>query len=130
MKAADIFDACHGRYRGLRDWLEEMRGNIRAVDLKFEMSGGYQWRPDRARAVEYVADFERIGRQALRRPEWRGRRKLFELYFLHSVEYRRAVSLVGVSEGTFCYWLREVKRAVGKEFARKGLFPPARYFNA
>jgi hypothetical protein len=35
---------------------------------------------------------------------------------------------VGVAEGTFDYWLGEVKRAVGREFARTGLFPPWRYF--
>lgn len=47
---------------------------------------------------------------------------------MHSVEYKRAISLVGVAESTFDYWLGEVKRALGREFARKGLFPPWRYF--
>jgi hypothetical protein len=54
--------------------------------------------------------------------------KLFEIYFLHSVEYKRAISLVGVAEGTFDFRLGEVKRALGREFARTGLFPPWRYF--
>jgi hypothetical protein len=40
---------------------------------------GYSWRPARGRACEYIADFERIGRDALRRPEWKGRLKLFEI---------------------------------------------------
>ena len=86
--------------------------------------------PDRARACEYIADFERIGRHALRRPEWKGRLKLFEIYFLGSVEYRAAIRLTGVAEGTFDYWYREVKRALGAEFSRAGLYPPARYFAA
>jgi hypothetical protein len=91
-------------------------------------SAGYQWRPDRARACEYVADFERIGRRALRRPEWKGRLKLFNVYFVRGAEYRRAIRLVGVAEGTFDYWYGEVKRALGSEFSRTGLYPPARYF--
>jgi hypothetical protein len=127
MKATEIFDVCHGRYRGLREWLKDRSGSVRALDLG-SPSSGYQWRPDRARACEYVADFERIGRHALRRPEWKGRLKVFNVYFLRGAEYGRAVRLVGVAEGTFDYWYREVKRAVGAEFSRTGLFPPARYF--
>jgi len=129
MKAAEIFEVCHARYRGLRDWLAESTGSVRALDLDTP-SSGYQWRPERARASEYVADFERIGRHALRRPEWKGRLKLFEIYFLNGVEYRRAISLVGVAVGTFDYWLGEVKRALGREYARTGLFPPSRYFHS
>ena len=128
MKAAEIFEVCHARYRGLRDWLADSTGSVRALDLDTP-SSGFQWRPERARASEYVADFERIGRRALRRPEWKGRLKLFEIYFLSGVEYRRAISLVGVAAGTFDYWLGEVKRALGREYARTGLFPPSRYFH-
>ncbi|HKS82731.1 MAG TPA: hypothetical protein VJR23_14605 [Candidatus Acidoferrales bacterium] len=128
MKAAEIFQVCHSRYKNLCGWLRATAGEISAVDLESPLEG-YQWRPDRARACEYVADFERIGRQALRRPEWRGRLKLFEIYFLRETEYRRAVSLVGVAEGTFDYWYREVKRTLGAEFSRTGLFPPWRYFH-
>jgi hypothetical protein len=127
LKAREIFDACHGRYRSLSEWMEEGRGRLRAVSLE-SPSLGYQWRPERSRACEFVADFERLGRQALRRPEWKGRRKLFEIYFLHSMEYREALKLVGVSEGTFDYWMQEVKRACGREFSRCGLYPPSRYF--
>jgi hypothetical protein len=107
--------------------LRDSRASVRALDLETP-SSGYQWRPERARASEYVADLERIGRQALRRPEWRGRLKLFEIYFLQGTEYRRAISLVGVAEGTFDYWFAEVKRAVGRECTRTGLFLPSRYF--
>ena len=127
MKAVEIFDVCHGRYRGLREWLDDSAGAVRSVDLG-KPSEGYHWQPGRARACEYVADFERIGRHALRRAEWKGRLKLFNIYFVHSVEYRRAISLVGVAEGTFDYWYREVKRALGAEFSRTNLYPPTRYF--
>jgi hypothetical protein len=127
MKANEIFDVCQRRYRSLQEWLAESTGQIRALDMESPYSG-YSWRPPRARAVEYVADYERIGREALRRPEWKGRLKLFEIFYIHSVEYRRAISLVGVAEGTFDYWMAEVKRAVGRELSRTGMFPPSRYF--
>jgi hypothetical protein len=127
MKSAEIFEVCHGRYRRLRAWVRVSNHHVRTLDLEMP-SPGYLWRPDRARACEYVADFERIGRLALRRPEWKGRLKLFDLYFLREMEYRRAVTLVGVAEGTFDYWYREVKRTLGAEYARTGLFPPGQYF--
>jgi hypothetical protein len=129
MKAAEVFDVCHARYRGLREWLSDTRGAVRSVDLDTP-SSGYQWRPNRARACEYLADFERIGRHALRRPEWKGRLKLFETYFLIGADYRRAIGIVGVAEGTFDYWYQEVKRAIGAEFSRTGLYPPGRYFRS
>ncbi len=126
--AANIFDDCYARYSRLRDWLQDSRGTVPSVDLE-SPSGGYQWRPDRSRACEYLADFERIGRHALRRPEWKGRLKLFEVYFVGGAEYRRAIRLVGVAEGTFDYWYGEVKRAVGAELSRAGLHPPSCYFS-
>src|ERR1700683_1875761 len=129
MKAAEMFNACHARYRGLHEWLDNSLGEVRALDLD-SPSCGYQWRPARSRACEYVADFERIGKQALRRPQRKGRLKLFEIYFLHAMEYREAIKLVGVAEGTFDYWLQEVKRAVGRELSRCQLFPPSKYFQA
>jgi hypothetical protein len=44
------------------------------------------------------------------------------------MEYKNAIKLVGVADGTFDYWAQEVKRATGREFPRCGLFPPSRYF--
>ncbi len=128
MKATEIFDVCHGRYRSLREWLADSTGSVRSLTLHLP-SGGYRWRPSRARACEYLTDFERIGRHALRRPEWKGRLKLFEIYFLEPSEYRAAIRRLGVAEGTFDYWYREVKRVLGAEFSRTGLFPPAQYFS-
>lgn len=129
MKSSEMFEECYARYRGLREELNDGKGRVRPLALD-RPANGYSWRPSRGRACEYVADFERIGRNALRRPEWKGRLKLFETYFLEGVEYRRAIGRVGVAEGTFDYWFREVKRAVGAEFCRTGLFPPSRYFQA
>ncbi|MFZ0641355.1 MAG: hypothetical protein WA020_07250 [Candidatus Acidiferrales bacterium] len=126
MKAREIFEVCHARYKGLRAFLG---GHMAAIDLE-SPSDGYHWRPERARAEEYVADFEMIAARALRRPEWRGRLKLFRIYFLRGVEYRRAITLCGVAPGTFDYWVDEVKKACGREFDRTGLFPPGNYFRS
>ena len=127
MNATEMFDDCHRRYRGLCKLTADSDGSVRSLDME-KPSAGYQWRPVHARACEYIADFERIGRHALRRPEWKGRLKLFNIYFVRGDEYRRAISVVGVAEGTFDYWYREVKRALGAEFARAGLYPTSRYF--
>jgi hypothetical protein len=128
MKPAEIFDVCHSRYSSLRRYLEGAGGRVKS--LTFETpSDGYRWRPERSRACEFVADFERIGRNALRRHEWTGRLRLFEIYFLNGIEYRRSIRLVGVAEGTFDYWFQEIKRTLGAEYSRTGLFPPSRYFD-
>lgn len=127
MTRKEIFDVCHARYHRLREWLTDSAAAVHSVDLHSPLEG-YQWRPDRARACEYIADFERIGRRSLRRPQWKGRLKLFNVYFVGGADYRNAVRAVGVSEGTFDYWYQEVRKVVGAEFSRTGLFPPSRYF--
>jgi hypothetical protein len=76
MKASEIFDVCQGRYRSLQEWLAESTGQVRALDME-SPSSGYKWRPVRARASEYMADYERIGRGALRRPQWNGKAEAF-----------------------------------------------------
>lgn len=124
MKPKEIFETCHGRYKTMRGFLG---GHVGALDWE-RPSEAYRWRPDRARAEDFVADFERIGARALRRPEWRGRLKLFRIYFVQGFEYRRAITLCGVSPSTFDYWMSEVKKICGRAFARAGLFPPGNYF--
>lgn len=124
MKPKEIFEVCHKRYKTMRGFVN---GHVAALDWE-RPSGPYHWRPERARADEYIVDFERIAERALRRPEWRGRLKLFRIYFLRGFEYRRAITLCGVSPSTFDYWMSEVKKICGRAFARAGLFPPGDYF--
>lgn len=124
MKAKEIFETCHARYKTMRGFLG---GHVAPIDWE-RPSETYHWRPDRARAEDYVADFQRIAEHALRRPEWRGRLKLFRIYFLRGFEYRRAITHCGVSPATFDYWMAEVKKTCGYAFARAGLFPPGDYF--
>jgi hypothetical protein len=47
-----------------------------------------------------------------------------------TMEYKNAIKLVGVADGTFDYWAQKVKRATGREFSRSGSFPPSRYFHS
>lgn len=124
MKPKEMFEVCHARYKTLRGFLN---GHVAALNWE-RPSESYHWRPEHARAEEYIADFERIAERALRRPEWRGRLKLFRIYYLRGYEYRRAITLCGVSPSTFDYWMAEVKKTCGRDFARAGLFPPGDYF--
>ena len=128
MKSKEVFEVCHQRYKGLRNFLDGSAGAVKSADLDLP-SSGYHWRPNRGKACEYIADFERIGRHGLRRPEWKGRLRLFETYFVNGLEYDRARSAVGVAAGTFDYWYQEVKKTLGAEFSRTGLFPPSKYFH-
>ena len=125
MRSEEVFDICLERFRGLRGWLD---GRIRAVDMTVPGASGYQWRPERARAQEYVADFEIAGLRALARPVWAGRRRMFSVYYLHGIEYRRAIAMLGVPTGTFDYWSAQIKRTVGREFERAGIFPAVALF--
>ncbi len=97
MKAGEIFNDCHRCYRVLREWLKDSTGTVPSLNLE-NPSQGYQWRPEPGRACDYVLDFERIGRRALCRSEWKGRLKLFNVYFVRGADYRRAIRLVGVAE--------------------------------
>lgn len=124
MKPREIFDVCLARYRSLEKGIGR---KVAAVDLG-RPSSGYVWRPESVRASEFVADFEAAAARALRRSDWKGRRKLFAIYYMGTCEYKRAMTLVGVSENTFLYWIGQVKHAVGRECARVGLFPPQKYF--
>jgi len=114
--------------RNIARGLAHSTGNQHALELG-PPSRGYQWRPERDWAREWVANYECIERQALRRAAWKGRRKLFEMQFWQHVECPRAISLTSAAPGSFDYWSSEVKRGVGREGSHSGLFPPAQYLH-
>jgi len=70
-----------------------------------------------------------LGRHALKRPQAEGAFEVFEIYFLGGTDYRRAISLVDVAEGTFDDWLQEVKKAAGGEYSCTGLYRHPIIFN-
>ncbi len=126
MRPSEIFDICHERYKASK---AGRLGKLPSVDPTKVPER--RWRPDRPpRLAEFVADFELAGRRALgRRPLWKRRLQLFEIYFCEGVPYRVAMRRLGLRPGTFDWWCAEIKKAVGAELARVGLFPLGRYFH-
>lgn len=89
MKAAEMFNQCNALHRGLYGWLDDSLGQVRAPDPA-SPSRGYQWRPERLPACEYVAAFERaVAATRLKRPGWKRRLESFQIYFLGGTDYRR-----------------------------------------
>ena len=176
MLATFAFDVCHDVYRAAREVLD-----TKIPTLNAEISGKYQWRPDRMpRLAEFVCDFARAGERALGgegRKEnggsnGSGRRKgnggskgieaprheklprrersltsftsstsltsffcprasrmvMFRVYYLGGAEYHAARRHLGINELTWADWAEEIRRLVGRELTRSGVFPPSRYF--
>jgi hypothetical protein len=65
------------------------------------------------------------GRVAL--SPWPARYQLFEVYFVQNVPYTKAVKLLEVKQGTFDWWAKEIKYAVGVEIMRRRLHKPLQY---
>jgi hypothetical protein len=53
---------------------------------------------------------------------------LFRMYYLGGAEYHAARRLLGISERTWSDWAEEIRRRVGDELIRAGMYPPGRYF--
>jgi len=127
MKTEFAFDICWEIYKGAREVLETKRGLY-----AFELSSSnekYLWRPDlRPRLSEYVADFALAGAAALDAPRWASRLVLFRIYYLAGADYHRARHFLGLSEYSWSQWVDQVRRTVGKELLRRGIFPPRKYF--
>lgn len=144
----DAFLICHEIYRAAR----ELVGS-RVATTQLLSSSKFLWRPDlRPRLVEYVADFARAGERALGAGRTgsggeitlrgRGNRGvfgagevsrasrliLFRMYYLGGAEYRAARRVLGISERTWSDWAEEIRRRVGDELIRAGMYPPGRYF--
>jgi hypothetical protein len=53
---------------------------------------------------------------------------MFRVYYLGGAEYHAARRHLGISELTWADWADEIRRLVGRELTRSGVFPPSRYF--
>ena len=53
---------------------------------------------------------------------------LFRVYYLGGAEYQAARRHLGISELTWADWAEEIRRRVGGELTRAGIFPPSKYF--
>lgn len=100
---------------------------IPAVPLKRESSGGKpqigNWR------TEYIAEFELAGRVALLEGEkaWPERYELFRLYYVSNVGYMNTLKLLHIEAYTLDWYVREIKKVVGRELLRRGLQKPMQY---
>ena len=120
MKPATAFDVCHEVYAAAREIVDS-----RMATLQMDQASKFLWRPDlRPRLVEYVADFARAGERALAP----SRLILFRLHYLGGCEYQLARQRIGLSELGWTNWTDEIRREVGRELLRTGIFPPSRYF--
>jgi hypothetical protein len=151
MLATFAFDVCHDVYRAAREAIDS-----KIPTLNAEAAGKYQWRPDRLpRLAEYICDFALAGERALGeeagraggerreaevgpvlrpslRPSLRkgraSRMAMFRVYYLGGADYHAARRQMGISELTWADWAEEIRRRVGRELTRAGMFPPAKYF--
>jgi hypothetical protein len=148
----DAFLICHEIYCAARELV-----GLRVPTTQLLSPSKFLWRPDlRPRLVEYVADFARAGERALSSPErekgrdghglfatdntrnaGQGRSRkfprasrliLFRMYYLGGAEYHAARRVLGISERTWSDWAEEIRRRVGDELIRAGMYPPGRYF--
>jgi hypothetical protein len=120
MKPATAFDICHEVYQSAREIV-----NSRMATMQMAQASKFLWRPDlKPRLVEYVADFARAGERTLAP----SRLILFRLHYLGGCEYPLARQRMGLSEMGWVNWTEEIRRDVGRELLRAGMFPPSRYF--
>jgi len=63
-----------------------------------------------------------------RRPFRASRMAMFRVYYLGGAEYQAARRHLGISELTWADWSDEIRRVVGRELTRAGVFPPSKYF--
>jgi hypothetical protein len=56
------------------------------------------------------------------------RMAMFRVYYLGGADYQAARRHLGISELTWADWAEEIRRDVGRELTRAGVFPPSRYF--
>jgi transposase len=53
---------------------------------------------------------------------------MFRVYYLGGADYQAARRHLGISEFTWADWAEEIRRRVGGELTRAGIFPPSKYF--
>ncbi|HXP78282.1 MAG TPA: hypothetical protein VN976_00110 [Verrucomicrobiae bacterium] len=62
------------------------------------------------------------------RPFRASRMAMFRVYYLGGADYHAARRHLGISELTWADWAEEIRRLVGRELTRAGVFPPSKYF--
>lgn len=109
------------------------RAGERALGAGRTGSGGEIAPPGRAAPGGIAFGNELRGRAGRHRPSApqfprASRLILFRMYYLGGAEYRAARRVLGISERTWSDWAEEIRRRVGDELIRAGMYPPGRYF--
>ena len=119
LKPSVVFEICLDRYHLAKTLALRTPSLEESVRNRRQRHRGQQ-------AWNYVADFELCGRRRLHGHP--GRLELFKLYFCEATPYADSIQILKVKHGTFDYWTQEIKREVGEELMRRGVYPPRRYF--
>jgi hypothetical protein len=69
-----------------------------------------------------------LGASPSQRPFRASRMAMFRVYYLGGADYHAARRHLGISELTWADWAEEIRRDVGRELTRAGVFPPSKYF--
>jgi hypothetical protein len=127
-------------------WRPDLRPRLVEYVADFALAGARALGDDQPRDVcgAYGDERSRDGRAApdkLSRElaaRWGPRRRsrelrasrlvLFRLYYVGGAEYQAARRLLGLSETSWSFWTEEIRKRVGHELLRAGMFPPSRYF--
>jgi hypothetical protein len=109
------------------------RAGERALGAGRTGSGGEIAAPGRAPSAGGTFGNEIRGRADRYRPRApqlprASRLILFRMYYLGGAEYHAARRVLGISERTWSDWAEEIRRRVGDELIRAGMYPPGRYF--
>jgi len=126
MKAETVFDVCWDAYKTC--WEEAfVKGHVHALDASAFKE--HRWKPAvKPRAEDFLADFQLAGEAVLARKDAHSRMILFRLYYCGQAEYEAARQLLGLSENGWVRWTEEIRRLVGGELERRGVWPVSRYF--
>ena len=158
MLATFAFDVCHDVYQAAREAIDARIPTLNAESSgKYQwrpdrMPRLAEYVCDFARAGERALGFHsfegrRKGKQAefgdpatvgdyptlfraspSQRPFRASRMAMFRVYYLGGAEYHAARRHLGISELTWADWADEIRRDVGRELTRAGIFPPSKYF--
>jgi hypothetical protein len=123
--AERAFVECWAAYRSSVSSL----GYIRTVTPFDRETRPLYSRRGQVRAIDFIIDFECIGCKSVTRPDWGGRRQLFESYVLRCEPYSAVKMTLGITRGTMNRWLGQIRRIVGKEIVKRGLWPVDLYYD-
>jgi hypothetical protein len=158
MLATFAFDVCHDVYQAAREAIDTRIATLNAESSgKYlwrpdRMPRLAEYVCDFARAGERALGFQPAEGKGTRRhandsgsrierarpallcttlsekPYRASRMVMFRLYYLGGAEYQAARRQLGISELTWADWAAEIRRDVGRELTRSGVFPPSKYF--